>query len=409
MNPHTNRPAPNFRCARAIRLAAALTVALQLAVPTPAAYGYNADDAAHSTFHRDLTRVLALAAGFSDEEAHWLEAITEAVDTGQFIEETDSRHPNPADPKYNIYLSNVKRLNESNQADAQTFFYHWARRPIKFGYTSLKSVEYPYGSGQLFRNAATVNTCSYFNNPPNTSCKAAGQMYASSTPCPGTYKNASEIETLHLWAVEGDPSQIATNVNHPEKTPGYKTDGMADFVEIVSSNTEGSPSPSLVSLGLLLHALGDSYSHEACYIKSCLVGGVGCIRTHPTTTGCPGECVGSWHTGEEFFSPKAVGTGSTAGSGIGITREAANAILRALTNYRRAHGLPVASWDSTQFSLFDFMNYFVRETKSGEERYTYANEQYEKLKQVLAASGGAARRVQRRAPRARARGRRRPR
>jgi hypothetical protein len=79
---------------RTLRTVVALSIVMQMGLFMPVAYGYASDDTytwrgkpvSHSTFHRDLTRVLALGAGFSDEEAHWLEAITEGVDTGEFLE-----------------------------------------------------------------------------------------------------------------------------------------------------------------------------------------------------------------------------------------------------------------------------------------------------------------------------------
>ena len=78
---------------------------------------------------------------------------------------------------------------------------------------------------------------------------------------------------------------------------------------------------SLVALGLYLHALADSYSHEACMKSSA-------VRTH-SGSGVANECSSvDWHLIQEYG----------AGQGVEYTHDGAWAVWQALKRYRTAQG-----------------------------------------------------------------------
>ncbi len=229
--------------------------------------------AAHSTFHYEFTRTLARAAGFSATEAESLAVADEATDTGSFTGETG----------VTISLNGTKRVSNVGQ------YWHFARRD-----SNNATNEYLYPGSR--------NTCSYFSIPPRT--------------CPG---DEAELDEIEKWAV------YANDAPQPG-VPQVSLDAGKTF-QAVSGK-------SLFALAIYLHALADSYSHEACMASAR-------VRTHKPL---PPECSAvHWHMKAEFGSDPEVD------KGVSYTREAAHATWLALKWFREKNGLAGAPlWSDEQ-------------------------------------------------------------
>lgn len=247
--------------------------------------------ATHSTFHYEFTRTLARAAGFSAAEAESLAVADEATDTGSFTGETG----------VTITLNGTKRVSNSGQ------YWHFARRD-----SNNATGEFLYPGAR--------NTCAYFKIPPRT--------------CPG---DEPELDEIEKWAVS------ATDKPQPG-APQISFDGGKTFQNLSGKN--------LFALALYLHALADSYSHEACMISAR-------VRTHKPN---PPECSAVyWHIKAEF------GSDPESDKGVSYTREAGHATWLALKWFREKNGLAGAPlWSDEQAA--EFIEAWVQLDKPQERR-----------------------------------------
>ena len=262
-----------------------LSTTLAFAFIAPKKYGEDLTTknlAAHSTFHYELTRTLARAAGFSATEAESLAVADEATDTGSFTGETG----------VTLTLKGTKRVSNVGQ------YWHFARRD-----SNNATNEYLYPGAR--------NTCSYFKLPPRT--------------CPG---DEAELDEIENWAV------YAQDTPQPG-VPQISFDAGKTFRAVSGK--------SLFGLAIYLHALADSYSHEACMASAQ-------VRTHKPM---PPECSAvQWHMKAEY------GSDPQADPGVSYTREAAHATWLALKWFREQNGLAGASlWNDEQ--AYEFIESFI--------------------------------------------------
>lgn len=271
----------SFRnCVSALVIVLTLSFAAILASAETTRYGEDLSTknlAAHSTFHYELTRTLARAAGFSAAEAESLAVVNEATDAGSFTGETG----------VTITLNGTKRVSTNGQ------YWHFARRD-----SNNATGEYLYPGSR--------NTCSYFSIPPRT--------------CPG---DEPELDKIEKWAV------YAQDVPQPG-VPQVAFNGEKNFQPVAGK--------SLLALAIYLHALADSYSHEACMASTH-------IRGHKPN---PPECSAVyWHIKAEFGSDPEID------KGVSYTQEAAHATWLALKWFREKNGLAgVPLWSDEQASEF---------------------------------------------------------
>jgi hypothetical protein len=261
--------------------AAILVAGAVLLARTPQGWGYGEDivtddTAPHSTFHYELTRTLARAAGFGSEEADLIAVADEATDTGVF--------------KGDVEGSPQVELQGTQRSSPASLYYHFARR-----HETNATGGYAYPGGR--------DTCVYFDG--------------TTDPC----GDPAELDEAELWAVYGSA------------TPQYG---------IPQMSVDGAPagdvqSATLPALGIYLHILADSYSHEACMDSEQ-------FRGHKPS---PAECNAViWHEDEEFGA-----SGSDAG--VPFTRDAARATWLALKWFRQQQGLPEPPlWTDEQADAF---------------------------------------------------------
>jgi hypothetical protein len=247
---------------------------------------------AHSTFHYELTRTLAHAAGFTAAQAESLAVINEAMDTETFTGETG----------VTIQLTGTTRASIAGQ------YWHFARRD-----SSNATSEYLHPGGR--------NTCAYFTRQFTRSC-------------PGEKPELNEIEE---WAV------YASNSPGPG-APQISFD-RGQTLQLVAGK-------SLSALAIYLHALADSYSHEACMASAQ-------VRTHRSR---PPECSAvHWHTQAEF------GDSTETDKGVSYTREAAQATWLALKWFRQQNGrAEPAFWTDEQ--ALEFIQNWVKLGAAQERR-----------------------------------------
>lgn len=228
----------------------------------------------HSTFHYEMTRVLARAAGFSAADTELIVVADAAVDLGSF---TGDATGSPT-----VQISGTSRFEE-----AQAKYFHFPRRNA----ANSEGLEYPGGR----------NTCLNF----------AG----TDDPC-GAVAEANELEA---WAVYGTGS---LSIAVPEAAVNRAS------LAPVQGRT-------LVALGIYLHSLADSYSHEKC-------GEVSHTRKHALSP--PACTTEAWHKTMEY--------GAQA-EGVSYTREAGYAMWQELKHFRAANALGGApAWDDVQAHAF---------------------------------------------------------
>ncbi len=248
--------------------------------------------AAHSTFHYELTRTLARAAGFTAAEAESLAVINAATDTELFTGETG----------ITIQLNGTERVSNTGQ------YWHFARRD-----SANATGEYLYPGAR--------NTCAYFTRQFTRSC-------------PGEAPEMNEIEKWAVYASDA-PSLGAPQISYDR-----------------GQTLQTVPGKSLPALAIYLHALADSYSHEACMASSQ-------VRTHKSR---PSECSAvHWHTQAEF------GDHAEIDKGVSYTREAAQAAWLALKWFRQQNGRnEPALW--TEEQALEFIQNWVKLDKAQERR-----------------------------------------
>ena len=268
------------RSALTSSLAVAMTLGLFLAGLVPITSAYNADAtqaitglATHSSFHYEMVRVLAVLAGFSKDEAEEIAVAGEAVDLGTFT-------------GYKISGgAKTVTVKNTNRFGPNGLLYHFARR----------SSEYE----KVAALGSVSNTCEYFKNGnPNNKYTA---------PCTN---KGPEIDWIRNWAFA-----------LPGPKPTASQLPLDQFGKPVKPKT-------LVALGIYLHAIGDTYSHEKCMIDQSW-------RFHKPN---PFSCNTSWHT-----DPRG-----DFGEGVPFTQTAANEVWRALPQYKGADGANVPSF-ATEF------------------------------------------------------------
>lgn len=267
--PH-NRAGRRIRSAVAGGLALTMIFALLLSGRTPVASAYNADAtqaitglATHSSFHYEMVRVLAVLAGFNKHEAEQIGVAGEAVDLGTFTGYAVSGGAQT------ITIGNTNRFGPNG------LLYHFARRSSQY-----EQVQAP---------GSVSNTCEYFKNGnPNNKYTA---------PCTN---KGPELDQIRNWAF---------NLPGPKPTASQ-----------LPLNAQGKPvkPKTLIALGIYLHSIGDTYSHEKCMIDQSW-------RFHKPN---PFSCNTSWHT-----DPRG-----DFGEGTPFTTSAANEVWRALRQYKGADG-----------------------------------------------------------------------
>lgn len=274
---HTRRRAIKIvRPALIASLAMAMVLSPLLYGRLPVAYGYNADAttaitglATHSSFHYEMVRVVAVLAGFTTDEAEEIGVAGEAVDLGTF---TGYKLTHRAKT---VVIGNTGRFGPNG------LLYHFARRS-----SAYEKVPVP---------GSQSNTCEYFKNgnPAN--------KYTA--PCTS---KGPELDQIRNWAFD---------------LPGPKPTSSQ-----LPLNALGKPvkPKTLVALGIYLHSIGDTYSHEKCMIDQSW-------RFHKPN---PFSCNTSWHT-----DPRG-----DFGEGTPFATDAGNEVWRALRQYKGADGSNVPSF-----------------------------------------------------------------
>lgn len=237
-----------------------------------------ADTDSHSTFHYEFTRTLAAAAGFTRDEAELIAVADEATDTGHFKGDTS------ASPE--VQIEGTTRVSKTGP------YWHFARRD------SVNATgEYKYPGAR--------NTCAYFTRPTNS--------------CQGD----PELKEIESWAVYGNATPSAG-------VPQASVNGSA--LQPVEAKSR-------LALAIYLHALADSYSHEACMQADQ-------FRGHkPRPVDCNAVF---WHIQAEY-GPDTKGRNR----GVPFTEEAGMATWIALKWFRQQNKLTEpARWTDEQAKEF---------------------------------------------------------
>lgn len=161
----------------------------------------------HSTFHYELTRLLARAAGFSRDDAELISVASEATDRMIY---TGTLAGSPT-----IQLSGTERMDSAKGA-----YFHWPRRGV-----NNATGEYQQPGGR--------DTCS---------------LFIRTDKC---VNGVPEIDAIENWAVFNSGVPAAG-------VPVASINGAA------AAPVQGG---SLVALGIYTHALADTYTHEPCMKK----------------------------------------------------------------------------------------------------------------------------------------------
>ncbi|HKP47545.1 MAG TPA: DUF6765 family protein [Pyrinomonadaceae bacterium] len=248
-----------------------IVVALFFSGRVPITTAFNADATTaitglqqHSSFHYEMVRVLALMAGFSKNEAEEIAVAGEAVDLGTF---TGYKLSSGAKT---LTVRNTNRFGPNGR------FYHFARRSAQYE--------------QAAAPGSKADTCGYFIG--------GDRKNANTAPC--TIKGP-ELDQIRNWA--------------------FALPGPRPNANQLPKNALGKPiqPKSLIALGIYLHAIGDTYSHEQCMI-------VQSFRFHKPV---PPSCNANWHVNYPV---------GDFGAGLPFTEPAAKEVWRALRQYKGATG-----------------------------------------------------------------------
>ena len=285
-----------------------LAIPLFLFIQCNLVLSYSEDFHRHSTFHYDLTRVLAVGAGFTQEDAELIAIADQATDSTRFV-----------GAGMEIEILGTERFTPRGN------YWHFPRRSST---STIADTNYP----------GNRNTCDYFAETQDT----------CSTP---------ELESIESWADRGGKGTLSDEMSVPDVTI-VRTESVT-----IDWTTGGGDArdQKLVALGIYLHSLADSYSHEAC-MKSVQ------LRSHTVD---PAECNAKiWHRNKEF--------GHNPGdSGVAYTKEAAMAVWNMLKAFREKLR-PSRSQILSDSDAETFINVFA-ETNRGVTRSRIATSQYSLL------------------------------
>ncbi len=229
----------------------------------------------HSSFHYQLTRTLARAAGFTRRDATQIAIASQQADTeaieGPLI---DAICP---DDELNPHVA----IKGTERRGPNSAFYHWPRR-------GMLNATFAYA------HPGGVNTCVYF----------AGTDDAC-------VNGAPETNELERWALG-----LGSLTTVPPPTVSV---ALAPPIDV--------PPGSLTALGIYAHALADSYSHQECMQAEQ-------VRTHLGFSGTgEGPCAPlTWHLQKEYGD-------SHDDVGSPNTRRAALAMFLAFKHYRVIRGI----------------------------------------------------------------------
>jgi hypothetical protein len=314
------------------RLFAALLVVL---LASPQLWGYSEDQLGqdpHSTFHYNLVRTLAAAAGFGAADAEAIADACEATDRGTFS---------------GVVLTGTERPDAHQGQQSLGLYYHFGRRGAQ---NATGDYDLP-GDG----------TCQYF-----TAAHVASKSFASTCPYRWLTDTAGASGEPGPCQVEDD-GQTLPETSEIELWAVYGR-GLPRFGAPTIAKNGSAAQPvaarSLDALGIYLHALADSYSHEAC-MEQCSFQG------HSVG---PASCTAVyWHEIAEYGPP------SLQNSGTSYTRNAAQAVWLTLKSYRQVNGLTgPAKWTDQQAQSF-WDTWIALDT--GAEREEAANAAFTELTQ----------------------------
>ncbi|HEV7797690.1 MAG TPA: hypothetical protein VGO73_06025, partial [Pyrinomonadaceae bacterium] len=168
------------------------------------------------------------------------------------------------------------RIGNTNRFGPNGRLYHFARRSSQYE--------------KVDADGARSNTCEYFQGGDRSNPNTA--------PC--TVKGP-ELDQIKNWAFDLPGPKPAVN-DLPTRLPGKS----------IKPKT-------LIALGIYLHSIADTYSHEKCMIDQS-------FRFHKPF---PFSCNTQWHTNP---------TRGEFTVGIAFTKTAANEVWRALRQYKGADG-----------------------------------------------------------------------
>ncbi len=185
-------------------------------------------------------------------------------------------------------------------------------------------------TGPYWHFARRQETCQYFSG--------------------GCGSGAPELSYIYNWAYSGGVGGLSQGISVPAAS--------VNGTPIVWS--QGTRDQKLVALGIYLHSLADSYSHEAC-MQCCQ------LRTHVNS---PAQCnARTWHINDEF------GPGS-GDIGVSYTTNSANQVWSALKTFASRIGAGTARMSDADAS--SFINNFAT-TDDGDARKMLAQAKYRSM------------------------------
>ncbi len=252
---------------------------------------------AHSTFHYDLTKVLALKAGIQPDMAELI---------ARYCALVDQLNPKSGYP-YAYALTSISIPDT---------FPSWSE--------SLAGTE----RGNVFNsNIQRERTAQYWHFPfRDPSDTLTGQMMYISYPAVTDF-NLFTGPPDHFWRVP-----ITYNLKHIMNWALYnggqagKPDALTitdvQYYDTISDSYKLVQPNSIQAFAIFLHSLGDSYSHEECMVYDTL-------RSHPSSSD---DCGLTYHTKHEYAYDTNMRAKSHADSSI-------HAIWRCLIEFKKVHNI----------------------------------------------------------------------